>query len=134
MKWSEKDFRARVKMHAARRGLTITEVLKRAGVTEDYLRHPPEGGRNISAILKIAEVLTVNPAELMGLELSHEERRSTMMVGQVINIMRANGNYLGKSEIEQIVVAVMAALKQYDIPAAKHPKPAAARSRPPRSE
>ena len=77
MKWSEKDFRARVKMHAARRGLTITEVLKRAGVTEDYLRHPPEGGRNISAILKIAEVLTVNPAELMGLELSHEERRST---------------------------------------------------------
>jgi hypothetical protein len=84
MKWSEKDFRARVKAHAELQGMTVTELLKRAQVTEDYFRHPPEVGRNIGGILKIADVLKVNPAELMGLDVSSDERRSMTMIAHVM--------------------------------------------------
>jgi hypothetical protein len=72
-------------------------VLKLAGVAEDYFRHPPEMGRNVVGILKIAEVLKVNPAELMGLDLPNDERRSMTMIAHVmahvhLTTMRANGN------------------------------------------
>lgn len=119
MKWSEKDFQERVRAFARRRGITLTALLQRAGVTEDYLRHPPEVGRNIAGILKIAEALDVPPAELMGLELSNTERRSTMMIAHIMAHLHFNGLPLSRSgnsaaEIQAIVAAVMGALKQYE--------------------
>jgi hypothetical protein len=67
MRWDDEAFRGRIKAHAARLGLTLTEVMSRAELTEDYLRRVPDHGRNVAAIYKIAEVLGVHPAELMGL-------------------------------------------------------------------
>jgi hypothetical protein len=107
-----------------RQGLTITAVLQRANLTEDYFRHPPEMGRNIGGIFKIADVLQVNPAELMALDIPSDERRSMTMIAHVmahvhLTVMRANGNGNGAGpDIEQIVVAVMEALKQYEAPPA----------------
>lgn len=112
--------------------MTMTELLKRAGLTEDYLRHPPEGGRNIAGILRIAEVLDVNPAELMGLEMSSPERRSMTMIAHVmahvhLTIMRANGHGGAPTDVEKIILAVMTALKEQDAPVPKsRPKAAGA--------
>ena len=104
-----------------------------SSATNVYAGCPPDGSGLNFPNSEVEPWLEVNPAELMGLELSHEERRSTIMVGQIINIMRANGDHLGESDIEKIVVAVMAAMKQREITAAKPPKLAAARVRVPRS-
>jgi hypothetical protein len=119
-KWSDEDFCLRVKAHAERLGLTITELMSRAGLTEDYLRRPPEYGRNIAGILKIAEAIGVNPAELMGLEASPAELRSAVTIAHIVaqqhfNLVRTNGDAL-VIDIEKIVAATLAALKEYKPP------------------
>jgi hypothetical protein len=64
-KWSDRGFRDRVERLAAQKGKTIPEVLKDAGLSPDYFRKGSPRGRNIYAIIKIANVLDVLPHTLM---------------------------------------------------------------------
>jgi transcriptional regulator with XRE-family HTH domain len=121
MKWSDADFCSRVKAHAKRLGLTIEEVMTRAGLTEDLLRRKPAVGRNISSIFQIAEALDVNPAELMGLT---PKRSSAFIVAQHIV---AQFNMLQEStapelDIENITAAVITALREFDPPKTRREK------------
>jgi transcriptional regulator with XRE-family HTH domain len=121
MKWSDADFCSRVKAHAKRLGLTIEEVMTRAGLTEDLLRRKPAVGRNFSSIFQIAEALDVNPAELMGLT---PKRSSAFIVAQHIV---AQFNMLQESaapelDIENITAAVITALREFDPPKTRREK------------
>lgn len=123
MEWSESNFRIRVEKHARRAGLTLTDVLTRAGLTEDYLRHKPAKGRNVAGIYAIAEVLEISPAALMGFELLGLDQRSALLVANVVKHL--NLNIIG-SDIapEQIALALSDALKQHS------PKPRRAKGPP----
>lgn len=67
VEWSDAEFRARVEHHATRQGLVLSEVLRRAELGTAYFQKPPKDGRNIGGVLKIADVLDVDPIELLGL-------------------------------------------------------------------
>lgn len=125
MKWSDEDFCARVKARAKRLGLTLEEVMTRAGLTEDPLRRKPAVGRNISSIFQIAEALDdVNPAVLMGLELPAPVERSAHIVAQhiVANFQLLQADGLSRLDIEKITAAVIAALREYDPPKTRRAK------------
>lgn len=121
MMWVDEDFCERVKARAEQLGLTITQAMDRCGLTEDYLRRKPDKGRNIAAVLKIAQGLDMDPAELMGLPLA-PRRRTVIRIAHImtchINLMRSNGD--GVIDVEQVVAATLAALKQ---PPTKAPSP-----------
>jgi len=68
MRWSDEDFRQRVAARALVLGKSLTRVQREAGLAKDYFRKPPAHGRNLAGVLQIAEVLKVNPAELIGLD------------------------------------------------------------------
>jgi hypothetical protein len=67
MRWVDEDFIRRVEDRAAALGKTLPQVTAEAGVAKEYFRKPPQHGRNIAGILKIAELLKIDPVELMGL-------------------------------------------------------------------
>lgn len=123
MKWSDADFCSRVKTHAKRLGLTIEEVMTRAGLTEDLLRKKPAVGRNISSIFQIAEALDVNPAELMGLAA---KRSSAFIVAQHIvaqfNLLQDDARSPSELDVEKITAAVIAALRDFDPPRTRRAK------------
>lgn len=67
MQWSDEDFIRRVESRAAALGKTLPEVVSEARVAKEYFRKTPLHGRNIAGIFKLAEILKIDPAELMGL-------------------------------------------------------------------
>lgn len=131
MKWIDGAFCDRVKARAEQLGLTIAQAMDRCGLTEDYLRRKPDKGRNIAAVLQIAEGLDMDPAELMGLVQPSPRRRTMIRIAHIvtchINLMRANGG--GTVDVEHVVAAALAELKQPTLkprsPKAAKPKPLA---------
>jgi len=74
--WDDAGFIRRVREEARKLGLSLNEVYRRAGLTKDYLGKQPQGGRNVLAIQKIAAVLGVEPAYLMGFATVVEIKQS----------------------------------------------------------
>jgi transcriptional regulator with XRE-family HTH domain len=64
--WDDAGFIRRVNQEADKLGLSLNEVCRRAGLSKDYLGKTPQGGRNVLSIQKLAAVLGVEPAYLMG--------------------------------------------------------------------
>jgi transcriptional regulator with XRE-family HTH domain len=65
--WSDEKFRARVTARAAELGLSLKEVLARAGVAEDYLRRKPgKQGRGVLNIEAIARACNWTIAQALG--------------------------------------------------------------------
>jgi hypothetical protein len=52
--------------------MTVAEVCIKATLAADYLNHAPVEGRNVGSILRIAQVLDIDPAILMGLRPTFE--------------------------------------------------------------
>jgi transcriptional regulator with XRE-family HTH domain len=66
--WDDKAFVGRVRELARARGIPIAELMERAELSESWLRHFAAKGRQVDALLKLARVLDVDAAELMGLK------------------------------------------------------------------
>jgi transcriptional regulator with XRE-family HTH domain len=64
--WDDAGFIRRVNQEADKLGVSLNEVCRRAGLSKDYLGKTPQGGRNVLSIQKLAAVLGVEPAYLMG--------------------------------------------------------------------
>jgi transcriptional regulator with XRE-family HTH domain len=65
--WDDMAFTKRVKAAAQRRGMTVAQALKMAGVSAAYLKKPAEG-RGTNTVLNLARVLDVPPVVMFGLE------------------------------------------------------------------
>jgi hypothetical protein len=68
MSWSDEEFRARVAARAAELGMSLTELLEKAGVSREMFYKVPLTGRRIDTIEKIGEACSWTLAEVMGLE------------------------------------------------------------------
>jgi transcriptional regulator with XRE-family HTH domain len=66
--WSDEEFRARVAARAAELGMSLTELLEKAGVSREVFYKVPTTGRRIDTIEKIAEACGWTLGEVMGLE------------------------------------------------------------------
>lgn len=66
--WDDKAFVERVRELARARGMPIADLMERADLSESWLRHYAAKGRQVDAVLKLARVLDIDPAELMGLK------------------------------------------------------------------
>ena len=64
--WSEERFAERVVKLAQARGMSVTAVMRQAGLTGDFLAHPPRSGRRIDSLTRIARVLQVTVSHLIG--------------------------------------------------------------------
>lgn len=65
--WDDAAFVRQVTEAAEARGMTVSDVMRAAGVARDYLNKAPMLGRNIGQVLKIARFLGIDPVVLMGL-------------------------------------------------------------------
>ena len=113
MQWSDEEFRKRVEARALALGKTLGEVGREAGLAVEYFRKPPAHGRNIAGIYKIAKVLKIDPAELMGLRRSDEELAKVVTVAASIYFQLSNyppDNFPGNAD-EIIPKAIAKALK-----------------------
>jgi hypothetical protein len=70
MSWSDEDFCARVVRRCEEVGRSQRAVLKEANCAHDYLQTNPTHGRRIDRIVRIAEVLDMPLASLMGLPMT----------------------------------------------------------------
>jgi hypothetical protein len=68
--WDDAAFKRRVKAAAQRRGMTVAETLRMAGVSAAYLKKPAVG-RGTNTVLTLARVLEVPPIVMFGLEPEH---------------------------------------------------------------
>jgi hypothetical protein len=68
--WDDPAFKRRVKAAAQRRGMTVAEALRMAGVSAAYLKKPAVG-RGTNTVLSLARVLDVPPVVMFGLESEH---------------------------------------------------------------
>ena len=96
--WSDEAFRRRVTERAAGLGKSVSEVCRNAGLAADYLKKIPveTGGRNVSAILQLAAVLKMDPADLMGLRPSVEiENRRAAAIAHVAAHLSLALGYVG---------------------------------------
>lgn len=63
--WDDAEFRRRVQQVARDQGQNVEELMAESGVAHDYCYRPADG-RNTNVIMRIAERLNVNPAEIAG--------------------------------------------------------------------
>lgn len=63
--WDDSAFKRRVEVLAKRRGLSVADALRAAGITRYFSR--TSGGRSINLLLNLARALNVQPVELLGL-------------------------------------------------------------------
>lgn len=84
--WDDDAFLVWVEEGVKERGLTISQVLKEAGVSRFYLRTRPEPteGRSTNIVLNLAEILGRSPAKLFGLPdpLATDELRKALELWQ----------------------------------------------------
>jgi hypothetical protein len=67
--WDDAAFQARVHFHAGLAHKSVAEVCLEAGLAADYLnKHAAKSGRSIEAILRLAAVLDISAAKLIGIE------------------------------------------------------------------
>lgn len=65
--WDESRFQRLVRRSARRKGLTLTDVARLAGTSQNWLSQPATTtGRGIEKVLQVARVLDIEPAELFG--------------------------------------------------------------------
>ena len=65
--WDDDAFKGRVKALAKKRGLSLKTALEAAGLDRGWLRYTPKG-RMTNHVMKLARVLDVSFAELLGLD------------------------------------------------------------------
>ena len=67
--WNDDQFRTWVEEGAKRQGMTVSQVLKEAGVSRFYLKSFPQPteGRSTNIVMLIARIIGSSPAELFGL-------------------------------------------------------------------
>lgn len=71
--WDDDAFRARVAALAARRGMSIAEVCRRADVSASYFaKAAGKSGRSVEALMSLARVLEVSLIELIGAPNFHD--------------------------------------------------------------
>jgi len=63
--WDDAEFRRRVQQVARDQGVNVEELMAESGVAHDYCYRPADG-RNTNVIMRIADKLGVNPAEIAG--------------------------------------------------------------------
>jgi hypothetical protein len=63
--WDDAEFRRRVQQVARDQGQNVEELMAESGVAHDYCYRPADG-RNTNVIMRIADKLGVNPAEIAG--------------------------------------------------------------------
>ena len=64
--WDEDRFRRIVRKAAKRKGITLGEAARLAGTTPNWLTQPAlKTGRGIEKVLQIADVLDIDPVELL---------------------------------------------------------------------
>lgn len=73
MQWCDEDFVRRVEIRAAELGKSLHTVTAEAGVAKEYFRKPPQHGRNVAGIFKLAEMLKTDAAVLMGLRAPDQD-------------------------------------------------------------
>jgi hypothetical protein len=102
--WDDAAFCQRVQIAAARLGKRLPEICAEAGVARDYLMKPARSGRNIDLVLRIARVLGVPYADLIGHNGEH------LIGAEAKTTPTANSPPLDAGELERLrIVASVAA-------------------------
>jgi transcriptional regulator with XRE-family HTH domain len=74
--WDDTRFIARVEALALARGMTRAEIIRKAGLSNDYFTRRSEGrGRNIISIVRLATALGVPPSALVDSPSEPTEKR-----------------------------------------------------------
>jgi transcriptional regulator with XRE-family HTH domain len=68
--WDDDQFRARCRVAAARKGISVEDMCEQAGVDRTYLNKLSTQGRRIDAVIALAQVAEVSLSWLAGVEES----------------------------------------------------------------
>jgi lambda repressor-like predicted transcriptional regulator len=68
--WRESEFRARIEARAEEIGKSVRQVMREAGVAEDFLAKTPQSGRRIDKIEAIAAALEWSVADILGIPVA----------------------------------------------------------------
>jgi len=90
MQWSDEEFRKRVEARALELGKSLPEVAREAGLAVEYFRKAPAHGRNIAGILKIAQLLKIDPAVLMGFRRTDHEMAAAVSLATAVYFRLCN--------------------------------------------
>ena len=80
MSWSDAEFCARVVRRCEEVGRSQRAVLKEAQCAHDYLQTNPQHGRRIDRIVRIAEVLNTDLAQILGLRVNGRVEFAVLLI------------------------------------------------------
>ena len=69
MAWSEAAFKERIAARAKQLGISLTQLLAKAGLAHDILDKKPASGRRVDTLEKLADACNWSLAEVMGLDV-----------------------------------------------------------------
>ena len=92
--WDEAEFAKRVSALAHARGMSVTAVMRQAGLTGDFLAHPPRSDRRIDSITRIARVLQVSVSHLVGDDPTHPSSERPKEYTELFSLVAHFARYL----------------------------------------
>jgi hypothetical protein len=130
--WDEEPLQRRIKARAAQFGKKPSRLLKDAGFGEDLLRKPPEQGRRIDSLEKIAIALKWSLGELLGIIDPDRERTvidpHKLEIALRLAVAVAGRNPLPQGLTKEVAVARIAADAYDAVSALERDRPEALKS------